>query len=143
MPIPLHLRRQIGANRVASHSIAAHPPVEPVPVVETLAPAAAPVVVSWSTKAKAAAPAPAPEAPAAPEPTVEAPAAPVEPTVESPAVEPEPTPEPSVDFSQLKSTSLKADLLAYTAHYGLPVDETNTKTEIWAAIEAHKASLAG
>lgn len=131
MPIPLHLRRQIGANRVASHSIAARPPVEPVPVVETLAPAAAPVVVSWSTKA------------AAPEPTVEAPAAPVEPTVESPAVEPEPTPEPSVDFSQLKSTSLKADLLAYTAHYGLPVDETNTKTEIWAAIEAHKASLAG
>ena len=71
MPIPLHLRRQIGANRVASHSIAARPPVEPVPVVETLAPAAAPVVVSWSTKAKAAAPAPTPEAPApapAPEP---------------------------------------------------------------------------
>lgn len=136
MPIPLHLRRQIGANRVASHSIAAPPPVEPVPVVETLAPAAAPVVVSWSVKAKAAAaPAPTPEAPA--------PAPVPEPTVEAPAVEPEPTVEAGVDFSQLKSTSLKSDLLAYTAHYGLPVDETNTKAEIWAAIEAHKASLSG
>jgi hypothetical protein len=136
MPIPLHLRRQIGANRVASHSIVKAPPVEPVPVVETLAPAAAPVITSWSTKAKAAT-APAPEP--TPEPTPEAP----EPTVEAPAVEPEPTPEPGVDFSQLKSTSLKSDLLAYTAHYGLPVDETNTKVEIWAAIEAHKASLSG
>ena len=132
MPIPLHLRRQIGANRVASHSIAAPPPVEPVPVVDV--PKAKPepsfTINPWVRQAKAAAvETPAVEEPA---PAVE------EPTVETPA---EPTAEP--DFSGLKSTSLKSDLLAYTAFYGLPVDDTNTKAEIWAAIEAHKATLAG
>ena len=59
------------------------------------------------------------------------------------APEPEPEPEAGVDFSDLKPTSLKADLLGYAVHYGLPVNDTNTKVEIWAAIEAHKASLAG
>ena len=137
MPIPLHLRRQIGASRVASHSIAAPPPVEPVPVVDVQKAKAAPAATinPWTRQAKAAEAAPAAEAPA----PVEEPAPAVEePAVEAPA---EPTAEP--DFSGLKSTSLKSDLLAYTAHYGLPVDETNTKVEIWAAIEAHKASLSG
>ena len=139
MPIPLHLRRQIGASRVASHSIAAPPPVEPVPVVDV--PKAKPepsfTINPWVRQAKVAAA--AVETPAVETPAVEEPAPAVEePAGEAPA---EPTAEP--DFSGLKSTSLKADLLAYTAYYGLPVDDTNTKAEIWAAIEAHKATLAG
>lgn len=129
MPIPLHLRRQIGASRVSSSTAAE---VEPTPVVDVQKAAATPsfTVSPWVRQAKAAAAAvetPAVETPAVEEPAVEAPA--------------EPTAEP--DFSGLKSTSLKADLLAYTAYYGLPVDDTNTKAEIWAAIEAHKATLAG
>jgi hypothetical protein len=92
-----------------------------VPVVETTeAPKPTPLIKPWTQLAKAS----APEA-VAPE-----------------AVAPAPTTDATPDFSQLKFTSLKADLLEYTAFYGLPVDETDTKVEIWAAIEAHKASLA-
>jgi hypothetical protein len=107
-----------------------------VPVVETTeAPKPTPLIKPWTQLAKASAPeAVAPEAVA---PEAVAPEA-----VAPEAVAPAPTTDATPDFSQLKFTSLKADLLEYTAFYGLPVDETDTKVEIWAAIEAHKASLA-
>ena len=133
MPMPLHVRRQIGASRPSLAAPAPAPADAAIPVVETTeAPKPTFLVKPWTQLAKAASPAPAPAAPEEPAPA---------PAEEEPAA-PAPTTDATPDFSQLKSTSLKADLLEYAAHYGLPVDETNTKTEIWAAIEAHKASLA-
>ena len=133
MPIPLHLRRQIGAGRV-SPSSAQVPDPTPVVAAAKAKPEPTFVVSPWGRQAPAPPPAPVEEPAPVVEPTAEAAPEPTAAATEAPA-------EP--DFSGLKSNSLKSDLLAYTAFYGLPVDDTNTKAEIWAAIEAHKATLAG